>query len=711
MNTRKDINIGMSYADILDKNKFLEPGEAVAIRNITIFNGMQNAIPPGVIVQLAEHPWIKCDQIESLTSIKSIKKNNGGYRFDGVIRFAIAQHAQPSEKELNEKLRLAFHIELPGQSTANKITLFLRSIRISYPVRLSTISHPATISRYQELPFAVKLRNDSNRMIGSDAEGNRQCYVTIESKSLSPQIVQLYDRQRDCSYALSDEFKRAIFRLKPGKSETISGTIKITDAIPSHSIVSLTFKLHLQSISDQSTHVIQEKKLTYQIVDEYIDNPAADIVLVTNREIYYETIRSWKRLAEKLGSALSVWNVSLYHDFSFTKKRRDGSCLGDELAGKVVIILDNEFYDATSNQMVRASSFFSKHEALIAARDYGIKIYSIGSSANMTDFLMIDRFAKSSLGNKEEIYEKKFSSHPAQESALRDYAKHRSERYEELDPLTRHAVLYQFNPKVIHESFFHKTYLGDLVHLKLLSTTRASICVENRTDMDCRQEDVFRILKLFPFEKKLKCLEKVTNDDYCQIVSDSILSDLIDEFSYLMKCESLKSKNSSELNKLIVALNIFCQYKPDFSESYLAEDKMVPIFNIILLNYFFVVSLQREAGRKHKIINLCYEKIKSYLMEVDPSIDLEHALFKIKMRYTDFSPDEIIELFSSNGKGYFDLQHHIGKVDKMTAAVDDSVSQTSSFTYRQNFFKTNAERDDAIQQQEKECRFGSYKKA
>jgi hypothetical protein len=76
---------------------------------------------------------------------------------------------------------------------------------------------------------------------------------------------------------------------------------------------------------------VQVSDSAIQLGQEYVYDPGADFVLVVSSATSDAEIARWTALAARLGSRVSVWNVSLYGGIDFLFVRRDGGCFDREL--------------------------------------------------------------------------------------------------------------------------------------------------------------------------------------------------------------------------------------------------------------------------------------------------------------------------------------------------------------------------------------------
>jgi hypothetical protein len=106
-------------------------------------------------------------------------------------------------------------------------------------------------------------------------------------------------------------------------------------------VLQLQFNARLTLAHSGAT--VQLSDSTLQLGKVYTFDPGADFILVASSVTTGAEIERWERLAARLGTRTSVWNVSLYGGVDLLYVRRDGGSLIDELQGRVMVILNTRY--------------------------------------------------------------------------------------------------------------------------------------------------------------------------------------------------------------------------------------------------------------------------------------------------------------------------------------------------------------------------------
>ncbi len=705
------------FDPIRSSDGIIEPGERLYVHDIVIANnGMMPSPqqqPPCINVK--NNLWIQPqDPLEVRQSIPAnhtltmaqplsfyVKENFNAptkgktFKTEGIVQFS----------GYFERVNKPFNI-VPD---ASKIT-------IRYPVQISLIANATSITKDEEAPFAIKVKNISSKPIGIQVK--RVLGLDLQVKGGIPEAdVSFTNYDGENSYSLSTLLKRTVY-LEGGEERIFSGTLKFTN--PKTAVftqaqleISLILGKCNQPLLPQTLHI---RDFKVQLSEYYTYNPNSQFLLVSTCDTDLKTIQSWKLFATSLGTSIGVWDASLYAGISLTKKQENGKNFLEMLKGKTIIFLNAPFQVGV-NKTIRASEMLDKMELFRAMKKSGISTYLIGDQFNFTsaltplmdadivNFKSVKAFLKyKNQRSKQEIHYTEITKKrlfKGKEKQVMKEADAKLKRLQREFPKESYTVFYKAKKFNKWEITFHMRPIIEKV---------AHIAFCNHSINQFNEYDIYNVFKLFPFEKKLNEISNmIKNEQNRKLLRITILSDLVDEVAFFYESKWRGSFDKKKLDEGLTTLQRFME--EDFTV--LCKTKEGKKFlKEILLPYHYLakkISCRKDKHllprlkRRRMLSKLCLKKSQLLLDKYFPNEEFKGELKKIHSKYKKESRRELIEAFSSFAvnRTYFD--HHRSFHATNLENLPDNEEQKSTYTKGINKFGTQKRREAAIVKQENEC--------
>ncbi|RHZ55702.1 hypothetical protein Glove_411g12 [Diversispora epigaea] len=288
-----------------------------------------------------------------------------------------------------------------------------RPINIQYPIEFTHISHinSMVVSQIAKVKWGVQNRSEVD--FGSLAPNGRCIRVRLDRKAgeVSPSALRFGLKAGQQGVAtvhpvqtLEREYLFEIPLLRAGETLQLEATLELIEAeIFEH--VEFWLYLELGQITAPSLpKVVHIQSFSVRVSTIYRGFPAGfypDVLLVTNHKTARDEFMAWTNLLkQQLGLRFFVWDISQMGHFGFTRPiptlfSNEPTTLMKDLAGKTMIILDNEFEYGDYAQTVTALNFVIKREWLQAMHENDNKFYVVYSKADRNSRLItLEDFAR-----------------------------------------------------------------------------------------------------------------------------------------------------------------------------------------------------------------------------------------------------------------------------------------------------------------------------
>ncbi|RHZ76590.1 hypothetical protein Glove_195g36 [Diversispora epigaea] len=269
-----------------------------------------------------------------------------------------------------------------------------RPINIQYPIEFTHISYinSMVVSQIAKVKWGVQNRSEVD--FGSLAPNGRCIRVRLDRKAgeVSPSALRFGLKAGQQGVAtvhpvqtLEKEYLFEIPLLRAGETLQLEATLELVEAeIFEH--VEFWLYLELGQVWMRKTEgsgirdimapylpkVVHIQSFSVRVSTIYRGFPAGfypDVLLVTNHKTTRDEFMAWTNLLkQQLGLRFFVWDISQMGYFGFTRPiptlySNEPTTLMKDLAGKTMIILDNEFEYGDYARTVTALNFVIKREA------------------------------------------------------------------------------------------------------------------------------------------------------------------------------------------------------------------------------------------------------------------------------------------------------------------------------------------------------------
>ncbi|CAG8653851.1 5883_t:CDS:2, partial [Paraglomus occultum] len=262
-----------------------------------------------------------------------------------------------------------------------------RVINIQYPIEFTHISHLNSMVVGQTAKVKWGVQNTSNVDFGALAPNGRRIRVRLEKKagevSRSALKFGLKTEQQGVAtvppvQTLEREYIFEIPLLRAGQTLQLEASLELSEA-EIFEYAEFWIYLELGQITAPSLpNVVHIQSFNVRVSTIYRGFPAGfypDVLLVTNHKTARDEYMAWADLLkQQLGLRFFVWDISQMGHFGFTRPiptlfSSEPTTLMKDLAGKTMIILDNEFEYGDYARTVTALSFVMKCEWLQAMHE------------------------------------------------------------------------------------------------------------------------------------------------------------------------------------------------------------------------------------------------------------------------------------------------------------------------------------------------------
>ena len=574
-----------------------------------------------------------------------------------------------------------------------------KNIEVRWPVEISVPIVTRSISIEEEAPFSIEIRNISTMSIGKDSNIPRNMSLVLEPY-LADMGFQFIEEDGTIKSVNEKVIKE--FSLQPLESIKFSGTFRFEDPnTPNFTKKLIKASLYLGNRNEIRTKIIQFRKFDIQLSERFSNDKEADCCLIVNSEVEKIDIEHFKEILNRFKLKLNIWNASLYKGFSYNFKVLNSFDFANEMKNKVVIIANNEFKNNKNKSKTILKYIFSD-EIFQAAKTQNISTMIIGDKKeydqihlpkkdlrvvphrNIDEFILKEKklwkrkiqisenvsghtgFSEPLLEINSDDIENQYDSipiyrsyaccnSPKKEHIVEEVTK-LERKLQELFPNFKYFFFYDYSPKKNFNSGFCSSeyHLGDVEIRKGLNKDRMfddCIASSNSTNLrDTDNQEIFGIIKLLPFKKKLQILvNNLDNQNELVIINSAILSDLIEELDIYRQNKKIGLINPNILGKLMIDLNSFLNN--DYLQNILSDKRGVEMMKINLALYSQVLCKITSftdyicCGRNKKLVRtICENKITRF---IEANLRLEINDIKLRIKDLNLISENLDNLIKS----------------------------------------------------------------
>jgi hypothetical protein len=355
---------------MLDENLdgIFEFGERVLISGIKVKNVGQMPTPAGksdVLVLLGSSAWAVADPV--MLKVPQLKAGVE-YTLPDQLSFVIKDSGLVgTDKRVVVEDRITPIAKVTRVEKTFDGFRLPKTLTVTYPVEITPIDVRPSIGPGERARIVWRVKNLSQKALGANSELNRilSTGLNLEGGDGRRDQISYLTPTDQKIWNLRDGFIRAIGRIPPGGEILIEGEIAIgPEALP-YTSFELSSGLNLQAYGDSAPRKIQKNSLSIRVAQVYSHDPESSLLLLADRDSNREEILAWKKLAEKIGLKMNIWDVSYYGFFSLTRMlEKQGDTIENMYAHKTIIV------PAGSSQNLRTENplaFLSRTEFLRAA--------------------------------------------------------------------------------------------------------------------------------------------------------------------------------------------------------------------------------------------------------------------------------------------------------------------------------------------------------
>ncbi len=702
MGTYSDFyDLSLEELKISSENGIFEPGEVVQVNKIVLKNSGKMPTPSHqeIHVSLVNNQWVSFDEKNNRKiSIPIAPSKN--YILEEPFFFTLQENNSPPVANTLYQRRGELRVNATLERVNHhfpEVVEEAREFAIRYPVEISSIAMPRSIARDEKAPFVIQIKNVSTKPLGLKATEPRLLEVTISLPSMLKNIWAAFLDDKKEMEVTPTSLTFPVSTLLPGETKDFVGTLQFVDDAPVRTETEWNVQLQLGKINNPDVkHTIAKRTSSLQLSESYRYNPEADFVLVTNNRVQKDVVEQWQDIAMKFGTSLSLWDTTLYSGLSYTKKRKDGRSLIDDMKDKVIIILNYPNKD----DKCYPTDYLDAMEIFTAAKDANISTYVIGNNFDLQKSIL-------PLSHKEQkniSLMREFYGTPTLSDLQKEITKQQSD-LKKHHPDRRFVLYEEFNPSITNKNFstFKKSWkIGDMVFAESLGRKDAHIAFREMEKINSPDViDFYQIIKLLPFSKKLLYIDRYSAPIHKEAIRKAIMSDLTDELSSCREQKWQDKENQSEFD-----LQYFHEFaKHDF------KDK--ESFLELLVQYEYLVDRVKSTWdfhakyhRRKELYQICHQQVA----------DLFNAHFKSKEFLLKKNIMRTVFYNTHRKQVYAHFSFPYGKDPQMDSntLLDSSLfkNELSKYHPRNSLFKDNFSTCDtetgfnqSIDAYKKDCRF------
>ncbi len=324
-------NLELRSFTMLDENRdgIFEFGERVLISGITVKNVGQMPTPAGksdVLVLLGSSTWAIADP--AMLKVPQLKAGME-YTLPDQLSFVIKD-----SRLIGTDTRAVVEDRITPIAKVTRVEKTFEGFRlpktltVTYPVEITPLDVRPSIGPGERARIVWKVKNLSKKAYGANSELKRILSTDLKlvgGDAQKDQISYLVPTDQK-SWNLTDGFIQAITQIPPGGEVFIEGEVAIgAEALP-YTNFELSSGLNLQAYGESAPRKIQKNSFSIRVAQVYSHDPEASLLLLADKDSNREEILAWKKLTEKIGLKMNIWDVSYYGFFSLTRileKQRD----------------------------------------------------------------------------------------------------------------------------------------------------------------------------------------------------------------------------------------------------------------------------------------------------------------------------------------------------------------------------------------------------
>ncbi len=387
------------------------PGETIWVRDLVVKNtGRMPTPPPGrsyLRIQPQSAHWFAEDNLvnpEGFLQIPTVIEPDTTYTFAGrVFGFVIDDFAlQPITAEsLKQNANLLFMARVTTVDQPFSKFDTARSFIVRYPIELETIHAAPSLKRGDRTFGFIRIRNLSDRAIGSLAEIGRQIEVdlgidqSVSSSDAPPAGVEFNftgagERQ--------DSANRAhISMLKARETTDLPFSVRIDKDYAGDAQINVVADLLFETVHE-GVRPIQRLKHSVRIAEPFEPSSNTAVVLITNNQVSQSEVDQWRAVCRTLGLETAVWDISLYANFDIYAKYFENEKtapkfdLVKELRGRTAVVFGGEFTNWSSTEKVNSLRYLSYEQVaeLMEKYETNFLFYGMPDSAKTSlDALLV----------------------------------------------------------------------------------------------------------------------------------------------------------------------------------------------------------------------------------------------------------------------------------------------------------------------------------
>lgn len=606
-------DLSLDEVKISSENGVFEPGEMVQVNKIVLKNSGKMPTPSHqpIHISLKNNRWISFDEkntrmitIPIAPAKQFVLHEPFGFRISEDKSSPLVNSTFQKIGSLNinaELQRVNFHFPRVAEDT--------RAITIRYPVEISSIAMPPSVARKEKAPFVVQIKNVSKKPLGLKTSEPRLLEINLSIPSTLTMIgVGFLDEKKEVEITSTAPIVIPVPILRPGETKEFVGTLQFADDAPDHTEALMDIQLQLGKVNDlNAKHIVAKRESALKLSQSYEYKPDADFILITNNCIKKEIIEAWQDMIMKLGSSLSLWDTTLYSGLSLTKKREDGRSLMDDMKNKVIIILNYPNKDDRRYP----TEYLDAKEIFISAKNENISTYVVGKNFDLSkSMLPLDHQDHKNISILHEYFGTPSSYN------MREEVDKQKNKLKKHHPDRRFLSFVEYKPTITnpHFSTFKKTWkLGEMHLAETLGRKDGHIAFRKNSDIISPDNiDLYHLVKLLPFSKKLRYLDRYSEPTFKDAIKKAIISDLTQELS-ICREEKWQEKEKSQFD---------LQYFDEFAKH---EFKDKESFLELLMQYDYLISRVKSAWdfnakyhRRKELYQVCHQQVTELFNHFSP---------------------------------------------------------------------------------------------
>lgn len=350
-----------------NEDGIFEPEERVHVRDVVVENVGDMPLPSAQGVELSVE---RRGYVEPEPGVLVVARGLDGHArqtFKGQeLSFVIGSYSPSSADEPlrhEETVRLRAHLpavrrDFEGFHGADAVAD--ATFVVQFPVELSPLETLHSLAPNETARLCFSIRNVSSKSFGHASAlgrrvGFRLTLVREGDDSLGDDEIGFFDETGARVPLEPGErgeggWERALAELGPGEERAFEGTLAVHPDAPTYRHARLRLELLLGRISAPlDARPVQLRGFSVRVARRYEPKPT-DLLLVVNNRTTEAELAAWETLCLRLGLSTNVWDLAREGHLDVSRDDGRGS-LGDALAGKTVLVLNNAF-DTPRGEMV-----------------------------------------------------------------------------------------------------------------------------------------------------------------------------------------------------------------------------------------------------------------------------------------------------------------------------------------------------------------------